>query len=449
MSNFKVGFSRVNIDPMMNINISGYFKVRLADGVLDSLEANTVAFECDGKRGVMIALDLIGMKQWIFERIAQSIGEATGLKRDEIFISCTHTHTGPSMPEEAGEKGTLESEYLEFLVKRCTDGAYLALADLKSARMGWGIGKAERVAFIRRFFMKDGSIKTNPGANNPDIVAPVGEVDERVNVLRFDREGGETVVLVNFGNHPDVVGGNKISADWPGFLRRTVERSIDNVRCLFFNGAEGDVNHVNVHPVGGDHNGMFNDFDDVMRGYDHARHMGNVMAGAVLSVFCKVKYVEVDSINSAIKAVKVPSNRATAEELKLAHVYNDLHNAGKDDEIPYKGMMLTTVVAEAGRMVRLENGPDSFEVNLSGFRIGPVTLIGIAGEPFTGIGRGIKDGGNEELVLLCSLTNGDEGYYPMQEAYDEGGYEARSSPFKAGVAELFIEEGRKLLAEIK
>ena len=52
------------------------------------------------------------------------------------------------------------------------------------------------------------------------------------------------------------------------------------------------------------------------------------------------------------------------------------------------------------------------------------------------------------MIMPCALTNGSEGYYPMQEAYDEGGYEARSSSFKAGVAELLIDEGKKLLREI-
>lgn len=32
---------------------------------------------------------------------------------------------------------------------------------------------------------------------------------------------------------------------------------------------------------------------------------------------------------------------------------------------------------------------------------------------------------------LC-IANGYEGYFPMREAYDEGGYEARSSIFKGG-----------------
>ena len=47
------------------------------------------------------------------------------------------------------------------------------------------------------------------------------------------------------------------------------------------------------------------------------------------------------------------------------------------------------------------------------------------------------------------LFRSSDGYFPMQDAYDEGGYEARSSPFKAGVAERIISEGTKLLAELQ
>ena len=36
----------------------------------------------------------------------------------------------------------------------------------------------------------------------------------------------------------------------------------------------------------------------------------------------------------------------------------------------------------------------------------------------------------------------------MKEAYDEGGYEAGSSNFRAGVAELLIEEGKKLMQDL-
>ena len=52
------------------------------------------------------------------------------------------------------------------------------------------------------------------------------------------------------------------------------------------------------------------------------------------------------------------------------------------------------------------------------------------------------------MILPCALTNGNEGYFPMKTAYDEGGYEARTSPYKSGVAEKIIETGKKLLNEM-
>lgn len=124
-----------------------------------------------------------------------------------------HTHTGPCLVRDSADP--LEREYYELVLRRAADAACYALADCKPARMGYGVGSAPNIAFIRRFRMKDGSVKTNPGVNNPDIVAPIGEVDERVNVLRFDREGADSLVLVNFGDHPDTIGGELVSADWP------------------------------------------------------------------------------------------------------------------------------------------------------------------------------------------------------------------------------------------
>ena len=446
MSTLKAGFARTNINPMMGIDISGYYQVRKADGVLDDLEANAIAFQCGDKKVVMISLDNLGIKKSIMDDFRACISEKTGLPKECIFISGTHTHTGPRVQEEDADQ--FEVEYKQLLKSRVLDAALFALQDLKPAKMGYGVGQAPRVAFVRRFRMKDGSVKTNPGVNNPEIEGPIGDVDERVNVLRFDREGAESLVVVNFGNHPDVVGGCKISADWPGFVRRTVEKAIDNTKCIFFNGAQGDVNHVNVHPIGGEMNEMFIDFDDVARGYAHARYIGRVVAGGVLQVYDKVKYVDVDKMQAVQKDVKVAANKGTAEELVEAKRIHALHEAGKDSELPYEGMMLTTVVAKAGRMVSLENAPDFFEIPMAGITLGPVSFVGIPGEPFTGIGRGLKEAEEFELVLPICCANGYEGYYPMQDSYDEGGYEAGTSRFKAGTAEQLIREGRELLASL-
>ena len=446
MHTLQAGFSRVDVTPMLGIGMAGYYVPRFADGILDPLQINALALACDDQKVVLMSIDHCGIVKEVLNPMIDHICDVTGLPREAIYIHATHTHTGPFL--NYAPTDPLEIQYAQMVTRKFADAAKLALDDLKPANMGYGIGEAPNIAFVRRFRMKDGSVRTNPGVDNPHILHPIGDVDERVNVLRFDR-AEDSLVLVNFGNHPDVVGGCKISADWPGFLRNTVEKALDNTKCIFFNGAQGDVNHVNVHPRGGYLNDMFMDFGDVARGYNHARYMGRVVAGGVLQAFDKVKYVDVDSIRFAQKSIDVPANLPDPAELPEARRINDLHTAGRDEDLPYSGMMLTTVVADAARKIRLENGPDAFRMPLSAIAIGPVAMFGIPGEPFTGVGRALKKAEGFELILPTCNTNAKEGYFPMLECYEEGGYEAGSSNFKAGVAELIIDAGLGLLEELK
>ena len=271
-----------------------------------------------------------------------------------------------------------------------------------------------------------------------------------MNVLRFDREGAPTVLLVNYGLHADTVNGELISADWPGVMRRTLEKVLDGVQTMFINGAEGDVGSTNVHvkPGDGDMNDTEISFDNEMKSPGMARFVGRAIAGTVLQVYDKVQYVDVDRIGILRRDLAVPANLATQEELVLARQYKELHDAGRDDLIPYTAMELTTVVAEALRMCRLAGGPAEFHLPLTAVRIGNVALLGIPGEPFTEIGVKIKETEGFDLILPCSLTNGDHGYFPVQSAYDEGGYETRTSPYRAGVAELMATGAKELLGEI-
>ena len=441
------GFARVDVTPLLGIGISGYYVPRTASGVLDPLEANALALRCGDEALVLLSVDNCGLAATaVYDQCRARVAQAVGIPADSVFISATHTHTSPFWGE--GDDPAVR-DYTLWLEGRLADAARLAMDDLRPARMGFAVGHAPDVAFVRRFRMKDGSIRTNPGVDNPDIDRPIGDVDDRVNVLRFQREGASDIVLVNFGNHPDVVGGCKLSADWPGFLRRRVEKALDNVQCIFFNGAQGDVNHVNVHPSEGFRNDLVHDFDDVDRGYGHARHIGNVVAGAVLQVYDKVYWRDVGRLAGCVREIEVPANLPKPEDLPLARKYDALHREGRDEEIPFAGMELTTVVAEAERMLRLEHGPESFTMPLSAVAVGDIALVGLPGEPFTGIGRALKESAGWALVLPCCIANGNAGYFPMREAYDEGGYEARSSIFAPGVAERLIDEGGALLKELR
>ena len=109
-------------------------------------------------------------------------------------------------------------------------------------------------------------------------------------------------------------------------------------------------------------------------------------------------------------------------------------------------MSLTTIVDEAQRKLSLADAPDTRLISICAVRFGDVCLTGIPGEPFTAIGRQIKDGSPFGIQLVSGLANGCEGYYPTRNAYDEGGYEARSATFVAGTAERI---GEACLAAVR
>ena len=458
MNCLKAGFGRVNITPMLGIPMEGYFTPRFAESILDNLELNVLALEAGEARVLLVSIDNCEIYGDVLDTYRRHVSDVTGVPEDAIFIASTHTHTGPCLISETaaanytmfGEplnlaQQELIGEYRQFVYRRIADAAIAAIADLKPAKMGTAVGHAPDVAFVRLFRMKDGTARTNPGKGNPDILCPIGDVDDRVNVLRFHREGAEDLVLVNFSNHPDTIGGCGISADWPGFLRRSFEKAVDGTRCIFFNGAQGDVNHLDLSDT--------NDLNGRLRAEfgptGFAQYIGRVVAGAVMQVYDRVEYRDVDAVRYCQKIIDAPSNMPRPEEMDNARKIVALHEAGRDDLIPEKGMGITTAVSEALRMVRLEHGPESFPLLLSAVSVGNVALFGIPGEPFTGIGRAMKETEGWDLVLPCGLVNAYWDYFPTMEAYEAGGYESRSSSYKAGVAELIVVEGKKLLAQLK
>ena len=446
MSQFKVGFSRVNITPELGIPVIGYYIPRYAKGILDELVASVLALELGDTRVLLISVDNEGIRGAQSYGYRKSVAEATGVPVENVFLHATHTHTGPDLDVPGVDS---VARYAEFLDRRLRDAAVLALADLKNAQMGTIYGWApERVAYIRRYRMKDGSTMTCPPVGDPNIDHPIGQLDQRVHVLRFDREGGDTVVLMNYGLHADTINGELISPDWPGWMRRTFETAVPGTKCMFFAGCEGDVGSTHVFPEGGDMNDTEISFDNEMKSPGMARFVGRALAGTLLQVYDKVEYIPVEKLAVLNKVVRVPANTPKPEQLPLAHQYKELHDAGRDDLIPYTAMELTTVVAEAERMCRLEHGPEYFDLELSGLRIGDVALVSLPGEPFTDVGVQIKATEGWKDILPIAMTNGQQGYFPMRDAFDEGGYEARSSNYVSGVAESLIAGAKELLGEL-
>lgn len=467
---FKAGFSRVDITAPLGSFMPGYYKDRRAKEVLDPLEINCVAFSDGEKIAIIQQIDTEAISDTVASLMKDAIHKATGVDHDSMILHASHTHDGgylvmkrvPGMdkvsssqgdgvPENASEIDVL---YVKMAISRAADAAVNAIADLKDAKLSIGRSEAKRISFGRRYLMKDGKVRTNPGTNNPDIVKPAGNpADEEVQVLRIDREGAKPIAIINFQTHPDVVGGETLTADWPGLTRTVFEAAtFGETHAIVINGTQGDVNHCNVFPRPGEQNGLKKDFDDAERGYDHAKHMANVLAGAALSVWMKCASVEAGKIKSGVENVKVPAQKAKDSDeknLEWAKKVWAMHQAGRDAELPWKGMELTTEVARAGRICRVAKGPDFFEIPLTSVSIGKsVAFTGFPGEPFNDIGKIMKKRSPFNMTILSCLTNGSRGYFPFSDAYVGGGYESATAPFGPSVADDLIEGGLKLLKRL-
>ena len=441
---FKAGYAKVDITPKLGVTLSGYYCRRVSDGVLDPLYARCVAVSDGSANALILSIDNLHPVNSVYMDIRKAVSAKTGVPLDAIFLACTHIHTGPGtrVPSVKGnarhwEKvnqadiSAIENSNRQ-IAEGCAKAAAEALADLASAAMLMGRGEAKGISFIRRYRMKDGTVRTNPGMGNPNIECPLGEPDEQLQLVRFVRSGKREIAVINFQCHPDTIGGNKFSADWPGLACTYLERAMDGtVDAILINGAQGDTNHCRVKKAPG---------EVIPSRYEMAKHMGRVVAGSALSVWGTCASAKPGKVQATVRQVKALTNKGRPEELPLAEKYVELHVSGRGSEIPGVGMEKTANVAAAYRMLELKDSPEEVELPVSVVAIGDsLAFGGFPGEPFTWIGTEVKSRSPFAMTIPACCVNGQRGYFPVKSAYTDGGYENATSRFKPGIAERLVD----------
>ena len=439
MANIQAGFARLDMTPPLGVCMNGYFFERRGEGVLDPLYLNAAAFKDDEKLAVVMVCDLEGIASVTMNRWVPEIAEKVGIPREALFISCTHTHTGPHLP---GSIHPSDPQYDQWLFRRMCDAATMAMRDCRPVKEILAYeGDCRGVTYVRRFKMKDGHYQTWGERGDPDVVAYASEGDESLRFVRIQREDADEIVIVNFQTHPDNITGTYYSADFPGFLRNKVEAEKPGTKCLFFNGAEGQMiaydywHDVTVTPKGTPR-------------YENAKAIGRVLAEYVLRHFDEAAPVEGEGVSFgqellSCKTKRDPSRLAEAERIIDIHENGDeLRDIGPD-------WVATPKVAESYTLRRLEqNKLDCIDIMVSAVAVGGLAFLGIAGEPFCELGKEIREKSPYPMTMVCCKTNGSEGYYPTAEAYDQGGYEPAGTRFPKGIGEHLVEESIALLKKI-
>ena len=241
----KAGFARLDITPPLGTKISGYFTERSARGVRDPMQLNALAYGNATQCALIIACDVVAITQDYADEIRARIAARTGVPAEQVMLCALHQHTAICLGGRDIFFPVKDPVYLEMLYRKFEDVAQMALDDMSEARVFTAEGEvAEQIAFIRRYVMEDGSIRTNPSGKTSKPVRRCDESDNIVRLIRFQREGKKEIAYVNFSTHPDVIGGSRFSADWPGFVRRFVEGDRPDVHCISVTGFQGDSNHI-------------------------------------------------------------------------------------------------------------------------------------------------------------------------------------------------------------
>lgn len=406
----------------------------------------------------ILDIDAIGFDGAFTSRILSEIEKLCGLPRSHIRLSCTHTHSGPNTFRLAMIREGLDmvQQYLDQLPGRIAGAVWQAQQRLRPVRMGAATGSCS-INAGRRVRLTDGRMGVGVDEN--------ALVDRTVRVVRFDDEHGQAVAsLLHYACHPTTIAwqSEHFTPDYPGVARQVMERELGG-HCLFLQGAAGNLGprvgftgDLSVYRKAGRILGL----EGARLALEIETHptrrtlRGFQESGAPIALYdyeplpaeeCPLR-VAYRLAPLPVRAFPQPAE-AEAEAEKLRAQCSRIRTDGTEAEI----RVATAMATQAGtrsELARLYHGKPTVGWPLQTFRIGPLALIAVAGEPFAETGLEIAARSPFVHTLFSGYTNGGFGYIPTRQAFHEGGYETDVSPFSEDAAEVLAAAALDQLNEV-
>ncbi len=431
----RVGTAAIKITPPLGIPLAGYYSPRGSDGVLDDLYAKVAVLDDGQTRAALVVCDLITLPRSTVLEARRLIEQKIRLPGSHVMISATHTHTGPALTEEspsdalAGGGSEPARRYTAELPSKIAQGVVEASERLVPARASYACGHEDRLAFNRRFWMKDGTVGWNPGKHNPNTIRPVGPIDPQVGVVYFETADAKPLLTyVNYAMHPDTTGGLKFWPDFPGVLaRRLGECKGAQMLTIFGNGACGDLNHVNVQ------------WSDRQHGPEEAIRLGTILAGNVLKAYMDLKPAADVSLRVRSQVLSLPLAPVTEKDVAEARAVIQRGRKAKFLE-QVQAYKVLDVAARQGK---------PWEAEVQVVALGrELAWVALPGEVFVELGLSIKAASPFQQTQIVELANGSFGYIPHRSAYAEGNYEVVSARCAEGSGEMLVTAATRMLSEL-
>ena len=433
----EAGIGVVDITPPVGYRMSGYFRERLSTAAANPLMAKALVLRQGDVRVAIVSCDLIGLSLDVTSRARAEASAKTGIPAGNILLAATHTHTGPLYfgalrkhfhDLAVAKHGTDPCEAVDYasdLVAKLAQAIASAASSLRPVSLAAGACEQQGLAFNRRFHMKDGSVRFNPGVLNPNIVRAAGPIDPQVGIVMVrDAAGKPRAALVNFALHLDTVGGTEYAADYPFFLEQGLREAYgEEFVLLYGTGTCGDINHVDV----------------TKKERLKTEQIGRALAETVKA--------------ADLTAVAEPALAARREIVRAPlQKYDDEKKAWAREAIQKVGTRELSFLeqVEAYKILAIEmREGEALPMEVQVLRFSKdVAMVGLPGEVFVDLGLAIKKASPFATTLVVELCQDAPGYIPTEKAFKEGSYETVNSRIAPGGGEMMAEAAVRLLKEL-
>lgn len=451
-SNLYAGASKVNITPPL-----GYTHYRgESTGAHDSLFAKALVLKQGENTVALVVCDLLWIERSLSSSVRLLVSEKTGIPYSNIIIAGTHTHTGPAYhpnileltgilrPQFDEDKAPVNNDaYQDKLRNSIVQSIVYAYKSMESVHLETGSAEVSGVSFNRRFIMNDGKVNTNPGVGNPSAISPAGPTDPQLGLLMLRKvtDNSPLAILSNFAVHADTFGGTKFSADYPGFLSKSLSSLLGEACVSIFGaGTCGDLNHVDVRGKG------------VKR--LSSEDIGLKLSEVVKKEIPSLKKVVIPHLAMRTEIVYAPLQSYSESELAWA---NDENAKPLHKESAFLERRRRLKIRSLERLRRTEAIAPTVEqegwklpVEVQVIGIGKdLAIVGLPGEVFVELGLAIKKASPFKTTLVIELTNSHIAYVPTRKAFSQGSYETINSRLAPGGGEMMVDAAINLLNEIK
>ena len=448
------GFALVEITPPLGMRRANSYYEQFAQEVHDPLHVRCAYLEDSaGGRACLIVCDLTSLSREVADRVRAEVGRTLGVPDAAIVVAATHTHgavlyDGPlrelfhdrAMAAD-GKDAAEPIDFPRFLADRCLRAARGAEARKAPVTLAATATQVPNLSYNRRFFMKDGSVRFNPGYQNPNIDRPAGPVDETLTALWLEPApspygdappGG---VLTSWPMHTAVFTGDRLGADFPGVMHRELREEYgEGFGFLHGQGTSGNTNHIDVSQPGLG-----------MDSADYSAVVGRKLAAALVDARDDAAPVPPVSIKGA-KAV-VPLRIRAFSDADLARSGERFERLGTGATPAF--LELVDAYSVHLRRDLTERYGDAVPAEVRAIRLGEnAAVVALPYEVFVEIGLDIKARSPFAHTLILTLDGSVDAYVPDRRAYPQGAYEVVNSPFAPGAGEALGDAAVRLLTEL-